>query len=269
MSDPFSQPSTWDLVAPGYAAGSVEHFENYAADAIAHARLAVGDRIIDVATGPGSLALLASKQTSRVDALDFSKEMIGQLEARVRASSIANVFAHHGDGQSLPFDDNSFDAGFSMFGLIFFPDRAAGFSELFRVLKPGGRCVVASWQPMRTLEAFVALFDALYAELPELPQDAPAAPLAERDALNAEMTAAGFDVEVHPTAHSLKADTVDEFWDGIRKAFAPIVLLENDMGTAAFDPIARGIRDRLADRLGSGPVSVEMSAWLGVARKPQ
>ena len=49
--------------------------------------------------------------------------MVEQLEARVAAARITNVSAREGDGQALPHDERSFAAAFSMFGLMFFPDR--------------------------------------------------------------------------------------------------------------------------------------------------
>src|SRR5690606_24130990 len=111
--------------------------EAFAADALALAELNPQDTLVDVAAGPGSLALQAAGQVARVDALDFSTEMLNLLRQRTR--SIANIHAIEGDGQALPYDNEQFDAAFSLFGLMFFPDRARGFSELYRVLKPGGR----------------------------------------------------------------------------------------------------------------------------------
>ena len=49
---------------------------------------------------------------------------------------------------------NSFDAAFSMFGLIFYSDRARGLQELRRVVRPGAPVVVSSWHPMDTIPEF-------------------------------------------------------------------------------------------------------------------
>jgi len=48
-----------------------------------------------------------------------------------------------GSAESLPFDNESFDTVVSQFGFMFFEDRVAALSEMYRVLKPGGRMVVA------------------------------------------------------------------------------------------------------------------------------
>src|SRR5699024_11098930 len=94
--------------------------------------------VLDVACGPGTLTLLAAAAGATVTALDFSSPMIAQLRTRAAALDLASaVEVHEGGGQRLPFASAVFDAAFSMFGLMFFPDRHAGLRELARVLKPG------------------------------------------------------------------------------------------------------------------------------------
>ena len=73
-----------------------------------------------------------------VTSVDFSAAMLDQLRRNIAAANAANVEIVEADGQALPFPDDSFDVGVSMFGLMFFPDRGKGFAELFRVLAPGG-----------------------------------------------------------------------------------------------------------------------------------
>jgi ubiquinone/menaquinone biosynthesis C-methylase UbiE len=265
-SSPMAQATTWDLVAPGYVAASVAHFEKYASDALNLAKVSSGQRIVDVATGPGSLALLAAKRGAQVDALDFSHEMIQQLRARAKAEGLIDIRSTQGDGQSLPFADETYDAGFSMFGLFMFPDRNAGFRELYRVLKPGGVCVVSSWHPMDKVELLGAIFEALYSELPELPQEKPEPALGDPDAIRSEMSPLGFAVEVHEVCHAFEKHSMKEFWNDIRRSFAPIVLLEDNMGKD-FEPVAKGIENRLLKRYGDDPVSIDMPAWLALGRK--
>ena len=96
---------------------------------------APGSRIVDVACGPGTLSVLAAQAGHQLDALDFSRPMITKLTERMMALGVRAIKSHVGDGQALPFPDGTFDAGFSMFGLMFFPDRAKGFAELRRVLR--------------------------------------------------------------------------------------------------------------------------------------
>ena len=142
-TSPLSQSDTWDLVSPGYTEILLPVFTAYAKDALAALALPPEAQILDVATGPGTLPLLAAPKVAQVTAIDFSPAMVKVAREQVKTQGLSNVEVHLEDGQRLPFDNRSFDAAFSLFGLIFFPDRAQGLDELFRVLKPGGTLLVA------------------------------------------------------------------------------------------------------------------------------
>lgn len=193
---PLTQAGTWDLVADDYAAEIAPVFETYARAALELSGIGADSRVVDVATGPGTLALLAAEGGAQVEALDFSARMIAQLEARARARRLAALSARVGDGMALPYPDASFDAGFSMFGLMFFPDRARGFAELARVLVPGARAVVSSWLPLDTLPLMKATFS-LLTELaidgsPPPPAPPGGMPMTSPDACRSEMEAGPF-----------------------------------------------------------------------------
>ena len=184
---PLATPLAWNLVSSGYAQDNLSHFIAYSKDALDLAAVDATDRILDVAAGPGSLAVQAAKRVAEVHALDFSPEMLAQLNARVAEAKLSNVVAREGDGQALPYADGSFSAAFSMFGLIFFPDRARGLRELWRVLRPGGRVVISSWQPMTRVPLLVSVFEALAAELPSMPFGDGKGPLRDPEDLQREL----------------------------------------------------------------------------------
>jgi ubiquinone/menaquinone biosynthesis C-methylase UbiE len=72
----------------------------------------------------------------------------GAHEKRFPRRGIANIKTCLMDGQALEFGDNTFDFAYSIFGLMFFPDRLKGFREMHRTLRPGGRAAVTSWAPV-------------------------------------------------------------------------------------------------------------------------
>jgi len=96
-----------------------------------------------------------------VSAVDFSPAMTERLRARSAAERWQGVTAVVGDGMALPFGNNLFDAAFSMFGLVFFPDRARGFLEMKRVLKPGCPAVISSWVPISQVPIFASTMSIL------------------------------------------------------------------------------------------------------------
>src|SRR5215468_9544402 len=126
--------------------------------------------------------------------------MIALLERRAQAEGLRGIRARVGDGQALPHPDQGHDAAFSLFGLMFFPDRARGFAELRRILRPGGRAVVSSWQPAERSRVITALFSALQQALPEPAAPPSQPPLGTEEACRAEMEQCFADVEVHPVS---------------------------------------------------------------------
>ena len=265
--NPLAMPLTWDLVASAYAEEIVPMFERYAEAALERAGVQSGSRVIDVATGPGTLAVLAAQRGASVDALDFSPKMLHALRARVERLGLKQINVLEGDGMALPFPDQSYDAGFSMFGLFMFADRARGFSELLRVLRPGARAAVSSWQPFDRAPMLQAVFVALKEALPDLPFGETKPPLGDRDEFAAEMTAAGFrDVEVVELMHHLPAPSTDEFFASLERTFAPIALVRHKLGDG-WKPLGQKLRNRLVEVAGNGPHEVAMPAWLGVGRR--
>lgn len=140
MSAPIQTAAFWDQSADGYIASAEPFTAQFCADAVELAAIEPGMTLLDVATGPGALALAAARVGAAVTAIDFSQTMIDRLRRRVGDLSIA---AHCMDGQALDLPDASFDRACSVFGVPLFPDWRAGLREMARVLKPGGRAVVA------------------------------------------------------------------------------------------------------------------------------
>lgn len=258
---PLGTPDPWNLVADGYVAENLVAFEGFAREALQLVP-ATGE-VLDVAAGPGSLTLLAARTARLVHAVDFAPAMLEHLRSRAAAAGIANVEAQVGDGQALPFPDARFDAAYSMFGLIFFPDRARGLRELVRVLRPGARALVASWPPFDSAPTFGALFGAMKAELPGF-GDAPAA-LGTADDIRTELAAAGFrSVDVHERAVTSGTVTAAQLWDSFSRGGAPAVLMKRKMGDEAFAAFSERIVQRLEATLGKAPVELRLTALLGV-----
>jgi ubiquinone/menaquinone biosynthesis C-methylase UbiE len=270
-SSPLATPDAWNLVTPGYVAEIVPQFEAFARDALNLAGVGEGSRVVDVACGPGTLSFLAAARGAQVRALDFAENMLTALRGRAHRDGVTNIECERGDGMALPYGDRSFHAGFSMFGLMFFPDRARGFRELHRVLEPGGRVVVTSWQPMERVPLIAALFRVLAELMPGLPFGKSKAPLGEPDEMRDEMRAAGFEpVEVFELAHSVVAPSLAAWWASMRRSMAPLLLLEQKIGAAAFAELEAKILAGLDREFGAGPQVATMiaNAGLGVAPKP-
>jgi ubiquinone/menaquinone biosynthesis C-methylase UbiE len=96
-----------------------------------------GQRVLDVATGTGNVAIRAAEAGAQVVALDITPESLaaGRREAEAVGVSVEWV---EGDAQRLPFADGEFDVVTSSAGAIFAPDHQTVADELLRVCRPGG-----------------------------------------------------------------------------------------------------------------------------------
>jgi SAM-dependent methyltransferase len=114
-----------------------------------------GDRVLDIACGTGVLALAAAERAGPkgvVVGLDANEQMLD-----IARRKHAGVEWRLGRAESLPFDDCSFDAAVSQFGLMFFDDRVAALREAMRVLRPGGRLAIAVWDDVERSPGYAAL----------------------------------------------------------------------------------------------------------------
>ncbi len=113
--------------------------------AVRLAQLKSGDRVLDLCAGTGDLsfALARTGTPSQVVGTDFVAEMLEVAERKAGSyhGDVALSFSQ-ADAQDLPFEDASFDVVTVAFGVRNLPDRAANFTEVRRVLRPGGRYVV-------------------------------------------------------------------------------------------------------------------------------
>jgi SAM-dependent methyltransferase len=259
---PLSRAETWDYVSESYASEIVPVFEAASRAALAHTRVCEGERVVDIASGPGTLSFLAARLGAQVEALDFSPEMIARLQARKAREQETRITAQVGDGMSLPYPDDSFDAGFSMFGLMFFPDRARGFSELRRVLHPGGRAVISSWAPMSDVPIMALFFQTLGDLLPGPKTPPKPLPLSVAEEARAEMEAAGFrEVVSLPVRVSARFETTAEMVRSFARSNAMLAPLKDKMG-AGWESFLQEFTARIRAARGEGAQEYEMLAHL-------
>ena len=99
-----------------------------------------GERVLDIAAGTGTSSAALQRRGARVVAVDFSPGMVA--EGRRRHDKIDFIVA---DAEALPFGDDEFDAVTISFGLRNISDPRLALSEMYRVLKPGGRLVICEF----------------------------------------------------------------------------------------------------------------------------
>ena len=100
--------------------------------------------ILDVATGTGDFAIQALKlNPDKIIGIDISEGMLKVGLEKIKKKGLENkVELHSGDSENMPFEDNKFDAVIVAYGVRNFENLEKGLSEMYRVLRSGGKMVV-------------------------------------------------------------------------------------------------------------------------------
>lgn len=224
----------WDAHAEAYARiGSP--FTGYIAHALfqtAAGRLPEAAEMLEVACGNGELSRAAvthcleerrrTGRCGRVVATDFSGEMVAFARRNLATLDAGDIVrCEVQDGQALSFDDGSFDAVFSSFGIFLFPDRQAGWREAQRVLRRGGLLATAVWRGPEENALARLQMGPMMAALPERVRASLPRPdwlaIASPEGLKSEVCSAGFtDPEVTVFQAVLTAPTPRAMWNMMR-----------------------------------------------------
>src|SRR5262245_7959052 len=201
--------------------GTIERmFAPVAAALVQEAGIGPGQAVLDVATGPGEPAATIAGivgARGRVVGVDIVPAMIEAARREAERRGLGNASFREASAEALPFDDGSFDAAVSRFGVMFFPRPEAGIREMLRVLAPGGRLGLAVWHHASANPFHFAVADVLERFVPSPPLD-PDAPdafrFAEPGKLLCVARAAGLeDAREHLLRFSIDAALPpEEFW---------------------------------------------------------
>lgn len=109
-------------------------------------KINTGEQVLEIGCGAGVDTILASMMTGptgNVVGVDIVPEMLQQAETNLRMTDLSNVSFKKASGENLPFPGDTFDVVISNGVINLIPEKEGALTELFRVLKPGGRLMVA------------------------------------------------------------------------------------------------------------------------------
>ena len=170
-------------------------FHPYAADMATRLQWLTAGHVLETAAGTGILtrAMAAALPPAvAITATDLNQPMLDHAAVQPGAT---RVVWQQADAQKLPFGDRIFDAVVCQFGVMFFPDKAAGYREAWRVLKPGGRLLFSVWSALESSPIADTVAKAVAARFPaDPPQFIARIPHGynDIDAIDAALGAAGF-----------------------------------------------------------------------------
>jgi ubiquinone/menaquinone biosynthesis C-methylase UbiE len=245
-------------------------FEPYAEDLAARvARVAPHD-VLETAAGTGVLtrALAARLPAARLVATDLNQPMLDLAAAR--QPDAKKVTWRQANALALPFADHSFDAVACQFGVMFFPDKAQGYREARRVLKPGGRFLFNVWDRIAENEFADVVTQALATLFPQDPPRFMARiPHGYHDVeeIRAQLAAAGFSqIAVETLEHTSKAPSPRD----PAIAYCQGTPLRNEIEArdpARLDEATTRATEALAQRFGRGAVEGRIRAHVIVAMR--
>ena len=225
-----------------------------------------GEALLDIACGSGTVAKAAAIRTGDMGVVvgtDISPEMLEV--ARDTTPAAARVRYECAPSETLPFADLAFDAITCQQGIQFFHDRTASIAEMFRVLRPGGRAGLSAWASIDDAPFFAVARSVVGTALPEA---APTLdrPIVDRETLERELRAAGFEVALTTVSLPL------EFENGIEQAIAAMRGLPMWPAVAAQPArvrtaILESAREEFSRYLHHGRVRMSMRANVAVARR--
>ncbi|OQY96280.1 MAG: hypothetical protein B6D37_01975 [Sphingobacteriales bacterium UTBCD1] len=243
-------------------------FEPYA-HFVAQMLPATAHDVLEVCSGTGRLTRHLANRLSpggKLTALDLNTDMLNVAKPKVKEKPVKFVIA---DAQQLPFPDNSFDYVFCQFGLMFFEDKQKGVDEVYRVLKPKGKYIFATWDKTENAITHKVFFNDLL--LPFFGKDSnrflvPFS-LHHKDELLSYLTTAGFKnkvvkkVEMEGTSPSA-LDVVNGY------------LLKHSIGDAvrekdpdALPVMASRFENSLIEIFGPREITMKFSAFIGEGEK--
>lgn len=264
-------PENWSTASKGYA----EHIapmmmETFAEAFVQQLGVSANTEALEVAAGSGALTSTLASKVKSLLATDFSSEMIELTKEKVKSKGLDNVTFAVMDGQALNLKDNAVDVAACSFGLMLFPDKDKGFSELNRVVRPNGKVLVSGWATPDKFETFGLFMQAIQKAFPDFPKPESVPPifsLADLNNFKNQMESAGFqNVETVYMTREVTISSIDKMWAMLSVQAPPVKVLFNKIGEEGKKRIYDALTSIVQERFGNSPITLSNTATVGVGK---
>ncbi len=244
---------------------------------LAHAKVEGCTSAIDVGCGCGSQSMMLAEQLgpdANVLGVDISEPMlqIAIEKTQTQTASRAQVEFMHADASVHNFATDSFDLLFSRFGVMFFDDPVAAFSNLRAAMQTPGRLAFCCWQAMKENDWTWIPLRAALQHLPPPEPPAPHAPgpfaFADGERLRAILADSGFsDINVVSQRMTMRFSEAPTLAESVRELakIGPIASLLVDKDEAVLDKIFNSMEETLAPYYKDGALNLPVAIWLVTA----
>jgi len=241
------------------------------------AGIAPGERVIDVGCGCGDTTIALGRRVGpagRVLGIDVSAPMLERAAETARAAGVANVRLENADAQTHRLSPSAFDVVYSRFGVMFFTDPVAAFTNLRAALRPGGRLAFVCWQALLENPWLFVPLRAAAQHLTLPPPPAPDAPgpfaFADPERVRGILARAGFgDIvleELHTTLTLGGGGTVDQAVRFLTEGVGPVSGVLREADPAVRPTVAAAVRAAIAPFHTPQGVRMGSAAWIVTAR---
>ncbi len=235
-----------------------------------------GEHVLDVGCGGGETTAEIGRRVGpggRVLGVDISEPLAEH--ARQLAEGLGQVEIRVTDAQITPFEVNEFDALFSRFGVMFFADPEAAFSNLRRALRPGGRMAFVCWRPLQEnpLMAIPAMATSKHVPMKRPEPNAPGPfAFADADRVRGILERAGFVQVKHEQIDQPMHVAGNESLDGavamlMRMGPAGAALREAKAGAELLETVRLSIREAIAPFERPDGIVMPSATWLVTAMR--
>lgn len=271
------QRQQWNVAATGWRKWSdlIDRAAAHVSERLVElAEVRPGSRVLDVAAGYGEPSLTAARVAGpdgRVVATDISAEMLAYGRERAAAAGLGNIEFVESDASSLDFEEASFDAALSRWGIIFDPDGEGAAARVRRLLAPGSRMAISSWGPPERVPMLaIPMRTAMQRlQVPPPPPGMPG-PLSRPtpEALAGLLEGGGFsDVRVEEVVVTMEWDSPESVTTFVKEIAPPVSSLlaphPPEVQEETWAAITEAVRDAAG---GDGPVALPNLALLAVGR---
>ncbi|MBW2419152.1 MAG: class I SAM-dependent methyltransferase [Deltaproteobacteria bacterium] len=243
---------------------------------IERAAPAPGERVLDIGCGCGASSL---ELATRVDpegsvlGVDISEPMLARARERTQQAGLDNLSFQCGDAQVASFQPDAFDLLHSRFGIMFFEDPPAAFTNMRRALAPKGRVTFVCWQPLSENPWMRIPMAAALPHLDPPPIPAPGAPgpfaLGDDARVWQILDEAGFrDIEIESHERTLTVggdENLERTVDFILE-MGPTGAALRDAEVALVERVRADVIDAVAPYHGEAGLCMESRSWIASAR---
>jgi SAM-dependent methyltransferase len=228
-----------------------------------------GQRVLDLATGPGLVAAAAAERGASVVGVDLSPVMIALASERH-----PHLTFREADAEDLPFDRATFDAVVCNFGLGHFPNAMRAVAECSRVLVPGGRLAMSWWNTPDVSRFHGVFFESIEESGATPPDDLPPGPpifrYSDDRALAALLQSAGLEVTPPATVTEVHLPgSPERLWDGAINSMVRLAAMIRGQPEPIRDAVRAAFERRVKPYVGSEGVRIPVSFKIASGTRPR